>query len=71
VENPDGEWNRQEVICDGSRIINVLNGVVVNEAVEVSPSAGKIQIQSELAEIYFRRIELHPIAPKDAAEGQK
>ena len=71
VENPDGEWNRQEVICDGSRIINVLNGVVVNEAVEVSPSAGKIQIQSELAEIYFRRIELHPIAPKDTAEEQK
>jgi hypothetical protein len=61
VENPDGEWNRQEVICDGNRITNIVNGVVVNEAIDVSPSAGKIQIQSELAEIFFRKIELHPV----------
>ncbi len=64
VERPDGEWNRQEVICDGNRIINILNGVVVNEAIDVYPTAGKIQIQSELAEIYFRTIELHPLPAK-------
>ncbi len=61
VEKPDGEWNRMEVICDGDRITNIVNGVVVNEAYNVTPTAGKIQIQSELAEIIFRKIELHPL----------
>ncbi|GIW95206.1 MAG: hypothetical protein KatS3mg110_3247 [Pirellulaceae bacterium] len=71
VERPDGEWNRQEVICDGNRIVNIINGVVVNEAVDVFPTAGKIQIQSELAEIYFRKIELHPLpARANPPEGR-
>jgi len=61
VEKRAGEWNRHEVICDGPRIINIINGTVVNEAVEVSPAAGKIQIQTELAEILFRKIELRPL----------
>ncbi|HWA98961.1 MAG TPA: DUF1080 domain-containing protein [Pirellulales bacterium] len=61
VESPDGQWNREEVVCDGGKITNIVNGVVVNEATEASPSAGKIQIQTELAEIFFRKIELHPI----------
>lgn len=61
VEKPDGEWNRMEVICDGGRITNIVNGVVVNEGWDAFPSAGKIIIQTELAEIYFRKIELHPL----------
>lgn len=61
VERPDGEWNRMEVICDGDRITNVLNGVVVNEAADVEPQAGRILIQTELAEIFFRKVELRPL----------
>lgn len=71
VEPIDAEWIRMDVICDGDTITNLVNGVVVNQATEATPSAGKIQIQAELAEIFFRRVELYPVgkAPKfDAAK---
>jgi hypothetical protein len=61
VESPDGEWTRMDVICEGSNITNIVNGVIVNQAFDVQPSAGKIQIQTELAEIFFRKIELWPL----------
>jgi hypothetical protein len=35
-----------------------LNGILVNQAVDSQPQKGKIQIQSEGAEIFFRRIEI-------------
>jgi hypothetical protein len=61
VEKPVGEWNRQEVIADHNTLTNIVNGVVVNKGYQVYPTTGKIQIQSEGAEIYYRRIELAPI----------
>ncbi len=61
VESPGEEWTRMDVICDGATITNVVNGVVVNKAFDVEPAAGKIQIQTELAECFFRRLELYPI----------
>jgi len=61
LEKPYGEWNRIECICDDSRIRVILNGTVVNEAFEVSPRRGKILLQCEGSEIFFRRIELHPL----------
>ena len=61
LEKPTGQWNRQEVICDGATITNIVNGVVVNFAYDSSHTGGKIQVQSEGAEIFFRRIELRPI----------
>ncbi|HXK59834.1 MAG TPA: DUF1080 domain-containing protein, partial [Acidobacteriota bacterium] len=61
VEKPVGEWNRLEVICDGAQIINVLNGVVVNHGTDATHTEGKIQIQSEGAEIIIRRVELRPV----------
>lgn len=61
LEKPVGEWNRSEVICDGASIINVVNGKVVNHGTNSTHTAGKIQIQSEGAEILVRRVELKPI----------
>jgi neutral ceramidase len=61
VEMPTGEWNRSEVICDGDTIKNVLNGKVVNYGTNSSHSFGKIQLQSEGAEILIRRVELQPL----------
>lgn len=61
VEKPTGQWNRQEIICDGARVVTKLNGVVVMEGREAEPSEGRIQIQSEGAEIWIRRIELRPV----------
>lgn len=61
VESPAGQWTRMDVICDRGHVQTYVNGVMVNEAFDVQPSQGKIQLQSELAEIFFRRLELFPI----------
>ncbi len=68
VESPGQEWTRLEVICDGGRITQVVNGVVVNEGFDAVPSSGKILLQTELAELFVRRYELYPLgkAPKFA-----
>jgi hypothetical protein len=58
VEKPAGGWNKLECIVDGNEITVILNGKLVNHAVGVRPSKGKIQIQSEGAEIFFRKVEL-------------
>ena len=55
------EWNTMECIAGGDSIIVKLNGEVVNKAIDVRPSKGRIQIQSEAAEIYFRKVELTPL----------
>ena len=61
VEKPAGEWNRMEVICDGDTITNIVNGFVVNVGTRSSQTEGKIQFQSEGAEILFRTIEVRPL----------
>jgi len=61
VERPAGEWNTVECICDGDKITNILNGVVVNACSNASHTKGKILFQSEGAEVFFRRIELLPL----------
>jgi putative intracellular protease/amidase len=61
VESPFGEWTRVEVVCDGDTITTFVNGKRVNAATEASLSSGRIQFQSEGAEIFFRKIELHPL----------
>jgi hypothetical protein len=61
LEKPIGEWNTLECIVNNGQITIYLNGVLVNEATEVHPAKGRIQIQSESAEIFFRRVELIPL----------
>jgi hypothetical protein len=61
VESPYGQWTRLEVIADGDRITNLVNGKVVNEARRSSLTEGKIILQSEGAEIYLRRVDLEPL----------
>lgn len=60
-ENPVGEWNTAELICDGDRVLCRLNGVLVNEASDVYPNWGRIQIQNESCGCEFRRITLYPL----------
>jgi hypothetical protein len=61
VEDPYGGWTRLEVIAQGDRITYVVNRKVVNEGLRSSLTEGKILIQSEGAEIFFRRIDLEPL----------
>jgi|tagenome__1003787_1003787.scaffolds.fasta_scaffold20691905_2 hypothetical protein len=72
VESPHGQWTRLDVICDGGHVETFVNGTKVNEAFDVSPRAGRIQLQSELAEIFYRRWELWPLAkaPRPAPAKQ-
>jgi hypothetical protein len=61
VENPAGQWNRMEVICDGDSITNIVNGLVVNVGTRSSLTRGKLIFQSEAAEITFRKIEIRSL----------
>ena len=61
VEKPLGNWNRMECIVKGKEISIYLNGTLVNHAIDVQPQKGRIQIQSEGAEIFVRRVELNPL----------
>jgi len=70
VESPVGEWTRMDVICDGGHIQIQVNGVLVNEGFDAEPSAGKILIQTELAEIWVRRWELYPLGKAPAAKSR-
>ncbi|WP_321476758.1 DUF1080 domain-containing protein [uncultured Paludibaculum sp.] len=66
VEKPVGQWNRSEVIAQGGHLVYYLNGVKVNEGFDGDHTQGKIQVQSEAAEVYVRRIELQPV--KDSGQ---
>lgn len=61
IEKPSGEWNRLEAIVDGGNMAFLVNGVRVMELTNCSVTHGRILFQSESAEIFFRRIELHPL----------
>lgn len=58
AERPTGEWNRIEIIAVNGKCTHIVNGVVVNEASDVSLRSGRILVQSEGAEIYYRKIEI-------------
>lgn len=58
VEKPVGKWNRSVIVARGDLLEFHLNGVLVNRLTNLSRAAGKIQIQSEGAEIWIRKVEL-------------
>ncbi|GAH52607.1 unnamed protein product, partial [marine sediment metagenome] len=60
AENPLGKWNRYEGIVKGQGIKAFLNGLLINECTDIRPHKGRIQFQSEGAEVFFRRIDLIP-----------
>lgn len=63
IERPHGEWNTLECVAAGDQITVLLNGTVVNRATGVRPAMGRIQIQSESAEVFIRRVDLTPLEP--------
>jgi type 1 glutamine amidotransferase len=70
-EKPNGEWNVLELYTLGQSAVYVVNGHVVQVLRQTQSStpehklapvkAGQIQIQSEGAECYYRRMEIEPI----------
>lgn len=61
IENPHGEWNTIEVLCQDDRLRITVNGHVTMDGTRADPHAGKILVQSEGAEVLFRKIDLYPL----------
>lgn len=61
LENPVGQWNRLEIYSNGNDLTYLVNGRIVNKGTTADLKEGKLLFQSEGAEIFFRRIELHPL----------
>lgn len=69
-ENPIGQWNTIDLYCFGDKSIHMINGkvnmVLENSTLKIGDIDeklvdGKIQLQSEGAEIFYRNIRLQPI----------
>ena len=61
VASPLGEWTRVECLCQSGRVTIKINGITVNECYDAQPASGKILLQSEGHEIFFRNLEIRPI----------
>ena len=61
AEKPHSEWNIVEAIADGNTLTYIVNGRPVNKATNVSLTRGRIGIQCESGEIFYRRLELFPL----------
>ena len=61
VESPMGEWTRVEAIVRGGDLAFFVNGTFVNEAKDCSMTEGRLFIQTEEAELLFRKIDLEPL----------
>jgi hypothetical protein len=57
-ENPTGEWNTVEVITFNGKCAHIVNGVLVNYGENSSLIGGRILLQSEYAEIYYRNVRI-------------
>lgn len=76
-ESPAGEWTTLELICYEGKSLHLVNGhvvMVLKDARYVKPDGqavpmieGKIQIQSEAAEVFYRDINIKPLSRMPAA----
>ena len=64
AEKPAGQWNKIECVAEGDKLTVFVNGTLVNQAYGVKPTKGKIQIQSEGAEMFVRKVEIIPLSLK-------
>lgn len=75
-EKPNGEWNELELICFGDKSLHIVNGQVVmalsrssyRDGESSKPLVrGKIQLQSEAAEVFYKDIMIRNIDKLPAA----
>ncbi|WP_339879231.1 DUF1080 domain-containing protein [uncultured Algoriphagus sp.] len=70
-ETPDGGWTSLELITFEGKSLHIVNGKVVmvlensryknEEGIDIPLYEGKIQLQSEAAEVFFKDIKIKPI----------
>src|SRR5436190_6717075 len=61
AEKPTGEWNTVEVISYNGKCVHIVNDVVVNVGEEASIKEGRVLLQSEYAEIYYRNVKIREL----------
>jgi hypothetical protein len=70
AENPSGQWNQIDLYCHGDTCVHVVNGHVVMVLYHSRQSdngaflplvKGKLQIQSEGAEVFYKAIRIQPL----------
>ena len=61
TEHAPGEWNTMLIRCEGDKVSVRVNGTLMNEGTGLTATKGAICLQSEGAEIHFRKVELKPI----------
>ncbi len=70
AEKPTGEWNVVDLYCFGDSSIHVINDIVVmslyhsrqeDNGSETRLARGKIQLQSEGCEVYYRKLTVEAI----------
>ena len=70
AENPSGEWNTLDLYCHGDTSVHVINGkamMVLYHSSQLENGQaiplvkGKIQIQSEGAEVFYKNIMVEPL----------
>ncbi|WP_346880914.1 DUF1080 domain-containing protein [uncultured Algibacter sp.] len=69
-ENKQGEWNTLELICFEDKSIHIVNGHIVmilknsryiKDGKKTPMTKGKIQLQSEAAEVFYKNIEIQDL----------
>ena len=67
AEQPDNQWNTVELICFEGQSLHIVNGQVVmvlknsryqQDGRDMPMWEGKIQLQSEAAEVFYKNIRL-------------
>jgi hypothetical protein len=70
AENPTGQWNTLDLYCHGDTSIHVVNGKVMmilyhnqqsENGQDLPLTKGRIQLQSEGAELFYRHIQIQAI----------
>lgn len=61
VEKPVGEWNEIVIVNRSGAVTLTVNGRVMHKGTKADPSAGKILIQSNNAELFYRKLDLYPL----------
>ncbi|AHM60640.1 hypothetical protein D770_11915 [Flammeovirgaceae bacterium 311] len=70
-ESPRGEWTELELICFGDKSLHIVNGHVVmvlqnsryvENDKDIPLTKGKIQLQSEAAEVFYKDIKIRSIS---------
>ncbi len=76
AERPSGEWNTIDIYCLGDSAVHVVNGIPTMVILksrrpegdkETPLTKGKIQLQSEGAEVFYRNLQLQSIDKIPAA----